>query len=281
MKHANHLLVLAGVLLGACGTSDSVQAADAQSAQKNDQAASSAAEPTKTDATVARTPVAPEATRPATPPMPPKDVEPMDIDTSSTDPVGTDATIVRDPQHSDPGQSDALTQPGIPQAAPNGTAPNGMAAKPAAKAPLALGSMDTEFIAKAAVAGLFEVQASELAVSQATTPFVRDFAQLMVLDHGDANRELETLARGKGAVLPQDLDEEHQSRLTTLRDQKGIDFDRQYRDMQITAHKDAIALFERAAAKCEDADLKAFAEKLLPMLREHQQKLNEMPPTQG
>lgn len=282
MKHATYLLILAGAL-GACDTSDSTQAANSKAAQKNANAASPAAAPTKADSPVARTPVAPEQTRPPTTPVLPKNVEPKvkDVDTRSTDPVGTDATIVHDPKKSDAGQSDALTQPGVPKAMPGGAGQNGTAAKPAAKEPLALGAMDTEFIAKAAIAGMFEVQSSELAVSQATTQFVRDFAQMMVLDHGDANRELETLARGKGAVVPKDLDEERLARLATLRDQKGVDFDRQYRDMQVTAHKDAITLFERASSTCEDADLKAFAAKLLPTLREHQQKLNEMPPTQG
>ena len=61
----------------------------------------------------------------------------------------------------------------------------------------------------------------------------------------------------------------------------GVDFDRQYRDMQVSAHTDAIALFEHASTKCEDADVKAFAAKVLPTLREHQQKLSEMPPTAG
>jgi putative membrane protein len=280
MKHATCLLILAGGL-GACGTSDSVDAANSKAAQKNNQAASAAAQPTKSDAPVARTPVAPEQTRPPATPVLPKEVDPKDVDTRSTDPVGTDATIVDGHKKSDAGQSDSLTQPGIPKAVPGSTGPDGAAAKPAAKDPLALGAMDTEFITKAALGGLFEVQSSELAVSQATTQFVRDFAQMMVLDHGDANRELETLARGKGAVVPKELDEEHESRLATLRDQKGVDFDRQYRDMQTTAHKDAIALFERAASTCEDPELKAFAAKLLPTLREHQQKLNEMPPTQG
>jgi len=274
MKYAIYLLVLAGAL-GACGRDEAkTHAANAKDAEANARAAGRAVEPAEADARVARTPVAPERTQPP--------ADPKDLDSRSTNAVGSPAPIVDDRMESDAGQSDALTQPGVSNATPPGGAgPNGAAAKPADKEPLALGAMDAEFITKAAIGGLFQVQSSEVAVSQATTPFVRDFAQMMVLDHGDAGRELEVLARGKGAVVPKDLDEEHQSRLATLRDQKGVDFDRQYRDMQITAHKDAIALFDRAAATCQDADLKAYAAKVLPRLREHQQKLNEMPPTQG
>jgi putative membrane protein len=39
--------------------------------------------------------------------------------------------------------------------------------------------------------------------------------------------------------------------------------------MQVSAHKDAVSLFERYAKGGENADLKAFAAKTLPHLREH------------
>lgn len=293
MKRATYLLVLAGALC-ACGRDDtSTHAAGRGNVKDTARGTGSAVEPTANDSTVARTPVAPELQRPTEPPPITKDTVAKDIDTRPTDPVGTDATIVDGQKKTDAGQSDALTPPGLPNphatpgdttgAAGAGATPGASGTTTAGTKPAtaALGTMDTEFITKAVIGGLFEVQSSELAVSQATTPFVKDFAQMMVLDHGDANSELETIVRGKGATLPKDLDEDHQTRLAHLRDQKGVDFDREYREQQTTAHKDAIALFDRAASTCEDPELKAFAAKLLPKLREHQQKLNEMPPTQG
>lgn len=297
MKYAPLLLALAGAL-GAC----SGEKAPTDVHAKAPSTPPSTATPSTTRADPLTDPNAARA--PVTTP----NTDPRAIDTRPTDPVGTDAVVTTEPPEPkkpvepqepvDPEVDDALTPPGEPvppQTPPNGAnTPGDVVAKVPASTTGAsgknanedaakprLGTMDLEFVSKAAVAGLFEVESSELAVMQATTPFVREFAQMMVMDHESANRDLEEIARGKGATFPKELDSEHQKRLTTLRDQKGVDFDRQYRDMQVTAHKDAIALYDRAATECEDADLKAYAAKVLPTLRAHQKKLNEMPPTQG
>ncbi len=286
MKHATILIALVCALTACSGEKTPGDTYAASRPQTQDATTSTPKPATPlADPETARTPVLPPPTQ-----NKPHDVDPHDIDTRSTDPVGTDATVTGAGEDKDAGMRDPLTPPGVPppqgplgaasgSGAAAATKPGSKDATPGTKS--ALGSMDTEFVTKAILVGLFEVQASELAVSQATTPFVREFAQMMVMDHGDANRELGQLARGKGALVPTELDQEYQSRVSTLRDQKGVDFDRQYRDMQVTAHNDAIALFDRAATKCEDADLKAYAAKLLPTLREHQRKLNEMPPTEG
>jgi putative membrane protein len=39
--------------------------------------------------------------------------------------------------------------------------------------------------------------------------------------------------------------------------------------LQVSAHKDAVSLFERYAKGGDNADLKAFAAKTLPRLKEH------------
>lgn len=305
MKHTILLLALAGAsacTLGACSRENA--STDAHAAAPITAAGTGPADSARPRDAV-RTPV--------TPPTPVL-TDPGDIDTRPTDPVGTDATIVdsqkvvdaqKDEDLGTSGTSDALLPPGLPpQQTPDGNTPPtdpqlgatagntpGASAKPGSKdskdskgakdETARVGPADAEFLTKAANGGLFEVESGELAVLQATTPFVRDFAQMMVVDHGDANRDLEALAREKGLQFPKALDEESERRLNTLREQKGVDFDRQYRDMQVTAHKDAIALYEKASTECEDADLKAFASKMLPALREHQRRLNEMPPTEG
>ena len=41
--------------------------------------------------------------------------------------------------------------------------------------------------------------------------------------------------------------------------------------MQVSAHKDAVSLFERYSKDGDNPDLKAFASKTLPALKEHLQ----------
>lgn len=302
MKHTIQFLVLAGAL-SACGDQyDNTLAAAKQSEDRNLPSIDELKQEAK----------ATESTTPSR-----VAVDPTEIDTRDTSPQTTDATFERSAEQStnpnkDEGSaamSDALTPPGqlnqpgqVPTPTPAPKAPvtnpesgtDPMATPDAQKKPngtppsdaqpkdelAKLDSIDVEFLKKAAVAGLFEVESSELAVLQATTPEIRDFAQLMVTDHGAANQDVGDLAKQKGATVPKELDSEHSARLSTLRDLRGIEFDRQYRDIQITAHKDAIALFERAASESKDADVKALAERLLPTLRMHEEKLNAIPPTQ-
>jgi len=258
MKHAIQFLVLAGAL---CACGDQYADTLAAARESDDRNLPSIEELEQKEATS-------EAAEPTS-----AAVDPLEIDTRDTSPQSTDARFEgsENPNGSsnkDKGSAaigDALTSPGAPS--PHATK--------------GLGPIDTDFVSKAILGGLFEVQSSELAASKASTPLVREFAQMLVMDHGVANRELGEIVRGKGGSVPTELDADHQSRLTTLRDQKGVDFDRQYRDMQVSAHTDAIVLFEKASNECEDAELKAFAAKVLPTLRMHQGKLNEMPPTQG
>jgi len=83
----------------------------------------------------------------------------------------------------------------------------------------------------------------------------------MVADHTKTTKELTALANQKGVSF----------------DAKGVkaqnlgtaDFDRQYLALLEATHKTDIAEFEKEAKNGDDRDLKAWASKTLPMLREH------------
>jgi len=65
------------------------------------------------------------------------------------------------------------------------------------------------------------------------------------------------------------MDSAHQTKLDKLKGLKDAAFDREYDDMQRAAHKDAVSLFEQYSKSGDNVDLKAFAAKHLPHLREH------------
>ena len=56
----------------------------------------------------------------------------------------------------------------------------------------------------------------------------------------------------------------------------GAAFDRGFIEAQVKAHQDAIALFEKQANGGADADLKAFAQKQLPGLRNHLKQAQDL-----
>jgi len=128
-----------------------------------------------------------------------------------------------------------------------------------------------EFVTKVAISDMMEIQAAELALSRQPDADTKPFAERMVKDHQETSKELKALvAGGKVKVtLPMALDAEHLKKLDELKAKTGKEFDRAYDQMQVQAHEEAVMLFEAYAASGDNADLKAWAAKTLPHLKEH------------
>ena len=135
---------------------------------------------------------------------------------------------------------------------------------------------DGLFAAAAAGAGLCEVTSSQLAVERASNPEVKRFAQQMIADHTRANQELMTLAAQKGMVLPAALPIPAQATLVALEGVSGEEFDKCYVKDQIAAHIQAVGLFEAEAERGQDPQLKAWAAKTVPVLKDHLMMVKKM-----
>ena len=146
--------------------------------------------------------------------------------------------------------------------AATGAAQDPKAAKPSAAA-------DSTFIKTAAMDSMAEVEHGRLAAQNAASDDVKQFAQRMVSDHGKANDELKALASQKNVTLPATLDAKHKAMQDKLSKLKGQAFDTAYMTHMVTAHKQAVTLFQQEAKSGKDAETKAFAEKTLPTLQEH------------
>lgn len=133
-----------------------------------------------------------------------------------------------------------------------------------------LSRADKAFFEKAAKAGMKEVDVSQQALVHLTAPDVRNFAQMMVSDHSRANEELKALAARKGVLLPAP-----DTKLTQKWAKNSKDVDDEYLAEMSGDHKDAIDLFEKAA-KSEDPDIAAFAQKTLPTLRHHHEMVKQL-----
>jgi putative membrane protein len=132
-----------------------------------------------------------------------------------------------------------------------------------------LSDADREFIQKAAVGGAAEVELGTLATQRASRPAVKDFGAKMVKDHGAANAELATLAKSKGVDVQTALDAEHQAIRDRLMALQGPDFDRAYMQEMVKDHTQDVAEFEKASQTASDTDVRSWAAKTLPTLREH------------
>ncbi len=136
-------------------------------------------------------------------------------------------------------------------------------------------SSDREFMMKAAIGGMEEVELGRLATQKAASPDVKQFGQRMVDDHSKANSELMGLAARKAVSLPTALDKQHQDDVDKLSKLSGAAFDREYMSMMVKDHQEDVAEFEREAASGADTDVKQWAERTLPTLRQHLQMAQE------
>ena len=137
---------------------------------------------------------------------------------------------------------------------------------------------DRKFIADAANSGMFEVQVAQLARSKATDLNVKSFAGMLVDQHTAANNELVKIANARGVELPAAPKRSLRRDIEKLAKKNGDEFDRDFvRNVGIKAHEKDIKLFEKARRKVKDAELKAFVDKTLPVLREHLAAAEKLP----
>jgi putative membrane protein len=135
---------------------------------------------------------------------------------------------------------------------------------------------DTTFAAKAAISGMAEVDLGKMAAAKGTAKEVKDFGQMMVMDHGKANAELMSIAKNKNITLPAGLDAEHQAKSDSLSKLTGQDFDKGYVAVMIEDHKKTLALMQSEASNGKDADLKAFAAKTAPVVQHHLEDITKI-----
>ncbi len=138
-------------------------------------------------------------------------------------------------------------------------------------------SSDRKFAMTAAMGGMAEVEMARLALTKATSDTVKQYAQRMIDDHTPNNAELMQIASTKGITLPTAPDAKHRAMMARMEKLSGAEFDRQY--IMMAGHKDhqkMEKLFRDQSMKGRDADLKAFAAKTLPVVRQHLQLARDL-----
>jgi len=124
------------------------------------------------------------------------------------------------------------------------------------------------FITNATIANMKEIATGKMAQSKGKVPSVKAYGNKMVDHHTMATKQMMTIVKAKKIDVPKPP-----ATLATpdsmLANSTGDDFDKMYITMMITDHKNTIALFEKASTSLTDTELKAFAVKTLPMLKQH------------
>jgi putative membrane protein len=115
-----------------------------------------------------------------------------------------------------------------------------------------------------------EVQTGKMALEKAQGQEAKSFAQKMVDDHTKALKELQDLAQAKGVTPKDDTDLQHKALAKALGGLDGERFDVQYmKRVGVDDHKRTLQLLEKTQKNAKDADLKAMAQKMMPVVQGH------------
>ncbi len=128
---------------------------------------------------------------------------------------------------------------------------------------------DKAFILAVAEGSNQEVALSELAVANAASQDVKNFAQMMLHDHGVLNADLAELASRKGVDIAAAVAKGQKKGVKSLGKKQGADFDKAYLKDMVSGHDATVKAFQKESEKGKDADIQAFATKNLPTIQMH------------
>ncbi len=140
------------------------------------------------------------------------------------------------------------------------------ATAPAAK----LDRSDRKVLTQLAEANIAEITAGKLALTKASNPEVKAYAQRMVDEHTKSLAEVQALAQAKGVELPKEPNVKHKAKGAMLEALSGDIFDRTYikqsgrRDHRVTHEQ-----LKDGMDKIKDPDIKALAMKMRPVVEQH------------
>lgn len=134
---------------------------------------------------------------------------------------------------------------------------------------LGISPTTADFVKEVAMSDMTEIAAAKVGQERGNAE-EKTFSAQMIADHTKTYEELKSIVPAEAkAAIPAALDSSAQSKIDKLKNAKPDDFSSQFDSMQVSAHKDAVSLFERYAKGGEDPKLKDWAGKTLPALKHH------------
>lgn len=129
---------------------------------------------------------------------------------------------------------------------------------------------DQKMMRDLAEANLAEIETGKLALEKSQNEQVKAFAQKMIDDHTQSQKELEQIAQQKGVTLPTETDMKHKTAAKALSALEGDKFDKMYMNqVGVRDHKNTHQLLSKAQKNAKDPELKAMAEKTAPIVHNH------------
>jgi putative membrane protein len=128
---------------------------------------------------------------------------------------------------------------------------------------------DSTFIRQTIRGNYTEVALGRLAASRATNSRIKDFAERMVSDHNDMNKEWVDLAQDNDMKVSVEFGPAGQQSIDRLQGLSGAAFDQAYMSENIREHEQDLAAFERMATSARSAEVRKLSSTGASTVREH------------
>jgi putative membrane protein len=129
-----------------------------------------------------------------------------------------------------------------------------------------------DFVTRAAESGNAEVDLAQLAQHTTEHAGLKAFAEQLERDHKQANEQLSDLVDRKDVDLPgiglPGPTEAQKATHDRLDDLEGAAFDRAWIDQIVISHEKSVETYSKARESA-DPDVKAYAERTLPVIKTH------------
>jgi putative membrane protein len=135
---------------------------------------------------------------------------------------------------------------------------------------------EKSFILAVAEGSNQEVALSELAVTNASSQDVKDFAQMMLKDHAVINAQLAELAASKGVDISAAVAKGQKKGVKSLGKKQGADFDKAYLKDMVSGHDATLKAFKKEAEKAKDLDVRNFASNNVGTIQMHDDRAHSL-----
>lgn len=133
-----------------------------------------------------------------------------------------------------------------------------------------------QFLIRVMEDSLAEMELCMIALDNAGTDEVKDFAQTMLNEHGKLGRQIEALAQRMGVRFPKKVPAGHTRLINQMAGLKGDAFDRKFIDENMRYHQNDLKVFEHYAAQRHGGELGKLADDGLRLFEKHLKMVNAL-----
>jgi len=144
------------------------------------------------------------------------------------------------------------------------------------------GNADSNFVVDAAKTNMAELKVLQAGLDNGTSKELKNHARMMMNDHNKMGAAVKAWSAKMNYPLPADDNGKGDEVVKDLgKNTKGKDWDKAWVDHMVSAHKDAISLFEKGQNNVKNDELKTLITNTLPTLRAHLDMMQQMQDKMG